>query len=90
MVYLNIFAFSFGTDSPLDMDIKGRLMQQVLPALSAQYDDEQAYISHHKQEAEKRLNGERQGRLREIEREQERKQKEEQDRWVIDSTMSEV
>jgi hypothetical protein len=55
-------------------------MQQVLPALSAQYDDEQAYIAHHKQEAEKRLNGERQGRLREMEREQERKQKEEQDK----------
>ncbi len=46
---------SFGTDSPLDLDIKTRLMQQVLSALPVLPDDEQAYIAYHKAESEKRL-----------------------------------
>ena len=46
---------SFGTDSPLDLDIKTRLMKQVLAALPLMPDDEQAYALHHKMEAEKRL-----------------------------------
>ena len=46
---------SFGTDSPLDLDIKTRLMQQVISALPVLPDDEQAYIAYHKAESEKRL-----------------------------------
>jgi tubulin polyglutamylase TTLL6/13 len=46
---------SFGTDSPLDLDIKGRLFEQVFSILPTMPDDEQAYILHHKHEAEKRL-----------------------------------
>ena len=48
---------SFGTDSPLDRDIKNRLMQQVFKVLPVRSDDEQAYIQHHKFEAGKRLTG---------------------------------
>jgi len=48
---------SFGTDSPLDRDIKDRLMQQVFKVLPTRSDDEQAYIAHHKSEAGKRLTG---------------------------------
>lgn len=46
---------SFGTDSPLDLDIKERLMYQTLRSLAVLPDDEQAYLQHHKAEAEKRL-----------------------------------
>jgi Tubulin-tyrosine ligase family len=46
---------SFGTDSPLDLDIKERLMHQTLRSLAVLPDDEQAYLQHHKAEAEKRL-----------------------------------
>jgi hypothetical protein len=46
---------SFGTDSPLDLDIKERLMQQVFRSLAVLPDDEQAYLAHHKAEAGKRL-----------------------------------
>ena len=46
---------SFGTDSPLDLDIKNRLMQQVLSCIPVKADDEVAYMMHHKAEAEKRL-----------------------------------
>ena len=46
---------SFGTDSPLDLDIKERLMHQALRSVSVLPDDEQAYLQHHKNEAEKRL-----------------------------------
>jgi tubulin polyglutamylase TTLL6/13 len=47
---------SFGTDSPLDLDIKDRLMAQVLKTLSVMPDDEQAYAAYHKAEAMRRLN----------------------------------
>lgn len=46
---------SFGTDSPLDLDIKSRLFEQVFSILPTLADDELAYILHHKHEAEKRL-----------------------------------
>lgn len=46
---------SFGTDSPLDLDVKDRLMRQVLAALPALPDDETAYSQHHKLEANRRL-----------------------------------
>lgn len=82
--------YSFGTDSPLDLDIKRRLMEQVLPALSVQYDDEAAYNAFHKQEAEKRLTSERQGRIREMEREQERLQLEERARLPMIVTSAEM
>lgn len=51
---------SFGTDSPLDLDIKDRLMQQTLAALAVLPDDEQAYLSYHKYEASRRLVAQRQ------------------------------
>lgn len=71
---------SFGTDSPLDLDIKRRLMEQVLPALSVQPDDEVAFVAFQRQEAEKRLNSERKGRERELQRERERAEQEERER----------
>eukprot|EP01035_Chromulina_nebulosa_P018945 gene18945-24753_t len=46
---------SFGTDSPLDYDIKDRLMKQVLPSVAVLPDDEQTYSSFQKSEAAKRL-----------------------------------
>ena len=46
---------SFGTDSPLDQDIKDRLMAQVLASVPVLPDDEQAYNAYHKQEATRRL-----------------------------------
>lgn len=46
---------SFGTDSPLDKDIKERLMQQVFSVLPVMADDQLAYNAFHKAEAEKRL-----------------------------------
>lgn len=46
---------SFGTDSPLDRDIKERLMEQVFSVLPVMADDQQAYLLHHKAESEKRL-----------------------------------
>ena len=46
---------SFGTDSPLDQDIKDRLMAQVLASVPVLADDEQAYNAYHKQEATRRL-----------------------------------
>lgn len=48
---------SFGTDSALDKDVKERLMAQVFSVLPVLYDDQQAYIAHHKLESEKRLTG---------------------------------
>ena len=48
---------SFGTDSPLDQDIKERLMRQVFKVLPTRADDEQAYALFHKSEAAKRLTG---------------------------------
>jgi len=48
---------SFGTDSPLDQDIKERLMRQVFKVLPARADDEQAYTLFHKSEAARRLTG---------------------------------
>lgn len=50
---------SFGTDSPLDLDIKSRLMDEVFDCLPVLPDDEMAYNMHHKAEAEKRLTIER-------------------------------
>lgn len=50
---------SFGTDSPLDLDIKERLMDEVFNCLPVLPDDEMAYNLHHKAEAEKRLTVER-------------------------------
>jgi hypothetical protein len=46
---------SFGTDSPLDRDIKERLMEQVFSVLPARADDQQAYMAFHKAESERRL-----------------------------------
>jgi len=48
---------SFGTDSPLDAEIKGGLMKEVFKVLPARADDEQAYTLYHKAEAAKRLQG---------------------------------
>ena len=50
---------SFGTDSPLDMDVKGRLMEEVLNLVPVLPDDEDAYTLYHKREAERRLTSER-------------------------------
>jgi hypothetical protein len=46
---------SFGTDSPLDQDIKERLMEEVFRVVNARPDDEQMYALYHKLEAERRL-----------------------------------
>ena len=46
---------SFGTDSPLDLDIKERLMEEVFNCLPVLPDDELAFNMYHKAEAEKRL-----------------------------------
>lgn len=46
---------SFGTESPLDLDIKSRLMEQVFNTLPVRMDDEQAYQAYHQFESEKRL-----------------------------------
>eukprot|EP01033_Poteriospumella_lacustris_P012064 gene12064-8619_t len=46
---------SFGTDSPLDRDIKDRLMRQVFSVLPTRGDDYAAYVAHQKVESEKRL-----------------------------------
>lgn len=46
---------SFGTDSPLDLDIKARLMEQVFSTLAVRADDETAYSLYNHVEAEKRL-----------------------------------
>lgn len=48
---------SFGTDSPLDDDIKGRLMKEIFKILPARADDEAAYVNYHKTESVKRLTG---------------------------------
>ena len=48
---------SFGTDSPLDEDIKGRLMREIFKILPARADDEAAYVNYHKTESVKRLTG---------------------------------
>lgn len=50
-----LYHISFGTDSPLDQDIKERLMQQVFSVLPVQADDQQAYMAYHRAESEKRL-----------------------------------
>lgn len=46
---------SFATESPLDRDIKSRLMEQVFNTLPVRMDDEQAYQVYHQFESEKRL-----------------------------------
>jgi tubulin polyglutamylase TTLL6/13 len=46
---------SFATESPLDLDIKSRLMEQVFNTLPVRMDDEQAYQAYHQFESEKRL-----------------------------------
>ena len=55
-----VLLLSFGTDSPLDLDVKDRLMSQVLPVLAALPDDEAAFHLHHKREAARRLQAKRQ------------------------------
>ena len=50
---------SFGTDSPLDMDIKGRLIDAIFNILPVLPDDEDTYSLFHKKEAERRLTAER-------------------------------
>jgi hypothetical protein len=50
---------SFGTDSPLDLDIKGRLMEEVFSIINVRPDDEQMFSLYHKMEAERRLLAER-------------------------------
>jgi hypothetical protein len=50
---------SFGTDSPLDLDIKERLMQQVFQVIPTMGDDEEAYSQYHKEQAGKRLTQEK-------------------------------
>ena len=55
-----VYYYSFGTDSPLDLDVKDRLMSQVLPVLAALPDDEVAFHMHHKREAARRLQAKRQ------------------------------
>jgi hypothetical protein len=52
---MHLFHFSFGTDSPLDLDIKSRLMEEVFNVLPVLPDDEMAFELYHKAEAEKRL-----------------------------------
>eukprot|EP01040_Poterioochromonas_malhamensis_P013614 gene13613-15000_t len=47
---------SFGTDSPLDKDIKDRLMRQVFSVVPTMADDQAAYAAYHKAESERRLN----------------------------------
>lgn len=54
-------------------------MKQVLPCLSAQADDEQAFAAFHKREAERRLNSERKGREKELERQREERAAEERE-----------
>lgn len=53
---------SFGTDSPLDLDVKDRLMRQVLSVVSARPDDEAAYHHHLKVEAGRRAEARAGGR----------------------------
>ena len=50
---------SFGTDSPLDLDIKSRLMDEAFSTINARPDDEQAFALYHKVEAARRLTAER-------------------------------
>ena len=67
---------SFGTDSPLDLDIKNRLIEQVFRVLPARADDEQAYKQWHKEQADRRLKAERPAVIRA----KENKEREEQER----------
>ena len=60
VVCVCVIVVSFGTDSPLDLDVKDRLMSQVLPVLAALPDDEAAFHMHHKREAARRLQAKRQ------------------------------
>ena len=46
---------SFGTDSPLDLDIKSRLFSQLLRAIPVMQDDEQAFLHRQREESEQRL-----------------------------------
>lgn len=57
---------SFGTDSPLDKDIKDRLMRQVFSVLPTMADDQAAYAAFHKAESEKRLNAHKAAKEREL------------------------
>jgi tubulin polyglutamylase TTLL6/13 len=57
---------SFGTDSPLDKDIKDRLMRQVFSVLPTMADDQAAYMAFHKAESEKRLNAHKAAKEREL------------------------
>ena len=60
---------SFGTDSPLDLSVKGRLVDEILNIVPVLPDDEDTYSLYHKREAERRLTAERtassNGKLRE-------------------------
>jgi hypothetical protein len=57
---------SFGTDSPLDKDIKDRLMRQVFSVLPVMSDDQAAYNAFHKAESERRLNAHKAAKEKEI------------------------
>ena len=46
---------SFGTDSPLDLDVKDRLMTEVFSTIAALPDDERAFKRHQRAEAKSRL-----------------------------------
>merc|ERR1711871_1519963 len=70
---------SFGTDSPLDLDIKERLMNQVFKTIPVMSDDEEAYAAYQKDESDKRLTGERE-RVRVLREQAEQKEKEEKER----------
>lgn len=72
---------SFGTDSPLDLDIKERLMQQVFQVLPTMGDDEEAYAQYHKEQAGKRLTQEKRLSKAAIEqKEREEREKKERER----------
>lgn len=57
---------SFGTDSPLDKDIKDRLMRQVFSVLPVLPDDQAAYAAFHKAESERRLNAHKAAKEKEL------------------------
>ena len=71
---------SFGTDSPLDLDIKERLMNQVFKSLPVLPDDEEAYAQYHKEQAEKRLTGDSRFKVALAEKEKEKEEREKKDK----------
>lgn len=73
---------SFGTDSPLDQDVKGRLMEEVFKVIYAEPDDEAAFDMYQKIESDRRLKEDRtaasQAKMREkLERERARERENE-------------